>query len=380
MRADMATARGTSSADVGGRRHRRPGGSVPLGCRTESLHATRTRLWRVATGGRSLPPKELRAAACNSPTGCCACWPPCFARGAALSATPTRERESVLGLASSAALERRSLQASRSDDPTASGCRAAPRCYFLNVGAEGPCVKPGCTVSIGHSAGHHAIANRRAARTRRQGPKAARAARGRSQGKAAAKRLDDAEHSSIIDRVMAVADIARGGPARARRPAFPHSTIGCAIACGTGGRSTGRTASPADGDATAVSAVRAATTRTPTASGVSDPRGGPRTIHAAITGVAHAMVSPPLTFIHSLAGGEERRRKTSGRHAVIPTTVLPARRLRGDGVRLSGIQRPRTSGEEMSAKGTTSFSEVVPQVVSTGSPQATPTREERWRY
>jgi hypothetical protein len=92
------------------------------------------------------------------------------------------------------------------------------------------------------------------------------------------------------------------------------------------------------------------------------------------------MVSSPLTLVHSLAGGEERRRNRSGRHVVIPATVLQARPLRGDGVRLSGIQRPRTTGEETSAKGTTSFSEVVPEVVSMGSPQATPTREERWRY
>lgn len=79
------------------------------------------------------------------------------------------------------------------------GCLAAPRrlpfqCRSHAASRQALSCTLGCTLSSDQNAGHRATANRRAARRRRQGPKAARTARGRSGAKRLARcraQLDD---------------------------------------------------------------------------------------------------------------------------------------------------------------------------------------------
>ena len=218
----------------------------------------------------------------------------------------------------------------------------------------------------------------------RAGAVKARRPRATRAGEAERSALDGAEHSSMIDRVMAVADTAQA--ARLALAVLPvrHSTIGCAIACGTGGaiHRPNRVDSPtADTPPLSTGArVDGHGHRQPWRE---RPRDGAGTISPALAGVAHAMVSSPLIPGGCLRGGEERRRKRSGvtwsSSGTRPAGNVFARGRREDAGRRSAVRVLPVQGT--SAEGTTSFSEVVPQVVlDRWSRQATPTREERWRY
>lgn len=261
------TARGKSSADVGGRRHRRPGGEcLAVAARNHACGAnesTALRGWWPAVAVDRLRRTGMRPRA----TGLRAMsWSAAVfrvRRGAERDADA--RTESVWRLASSAALGRRSSQMSRWDDPTATGCRAAPRKLLLQCRSRGDCRQALIAQFARSRRREHRPSRNCQPPSCAQGAVKARRPRATRAGGAERSALDGAEHSSIIDRVMAVADSDQAAPARARRPARPHTTIGSAIACGTGGGSTGRTASPADRHDTALSTGQASRTRAPTA-------------------------------------------------------------------------------------------------------------------
>ena len=99
---------------------------MPHGCRTESSPCdpngpTASSDWWPVVRRRPFVGASSAAAA-DRPWGEVAeCDRHVSACGAALSAMPQRELESVLGVASSVALERRSMHDSAADDPTAEG-------------------------------------------------------------------------------------------------------------------------------------------------------------------------------------------------------------------------------------------------------------------
>ena len=173
-----ASAPGCRGADVGRCRHRRPGGSVPHGCRTESSPCdpsgptASSDWWPVAAVGRlSGHQGGCGRQALGRSRRVAAMF--CVRRGA------ERDAAARTGIGVGGWLRAWPWSGARCMTPRRMirlrrGCRTAPRRYFQSRRQCARSSSPRCIVSISQSAGHHVIANRRAARRRRQGPKAAR--------------------------------------------------------------------------------------------------------------------------------------------------------------------------------------------------------------